>query len=535
MNTVKNYQRRLFVVFIVIMAALVSLEFGGIDQQHVLASSPNSPQPNERIYRAQIMIDICNRKNAGTDDSVGVSLNARNNTWLNYSHNDFERDSQFTYDLMLERVKFVKDISHVKIHKTGSDGIAIQKFSFILNGEPVYEKNFGSSCHSLDNEDGHQREYMVSLNQLRSHTRWQSYQPPPPPPVITHKEIVSRIESIVGNALHIIDPPWPIRAAKWDHANAVKVSRKGSRSLAVHLDFEADVPGPNPSINVKFDLNLACTSGRMSIESTVPKTSVLGKDITISDRISVNMNIGSSGCPQIQINTNGDVRLTYPTPTPRPTHTPTRKPTATPVPTTSASQTDEVTFQAGRSPGTAYSGVADTTLVQNTPSQNYGLGAECYADGDDPPGSGFDMVSLLRWDISAIPSDSQVEAAWITLYVTDKSDEVYSLYGLSPEWRETQATWIQSQTGRNWTQGGATADSDRLGSVIGFIGNVNTGYRDIPLNGSGIWLVQGWVNDTIQNHGLAITNPDAINGLDFYCSQADNPARRPSLTVQYKQ
>jgi len=308
-------------------------------QGNVHAASLEQPRSNDLIYRAQIEIQTCNRKHAETDDAIGVRLNQQNNTWLDYSRNDFERNSTFTYDLMLERVRYIEDISKIELHKRGSHGVILRKFVLRVNGRAIYSKDFGSSCHTLDNDSGYKRSYTVSSNQLRSHSSWQSYDQPPLPPAISRAEIISRIEGIVGNAFRTIDTPVPV---KWDGSNAVKVSRRGPQSLSVKVDLKASIKYlPDDSFDVLFDINLQCNNGRIVIESTRPRTDGLTiGDRTLGDRIIVNMNLGASSCPQIQVTNNGDVNLLWPRPTstptrrPAPTRTPTRILTRVPTPTT---------------------------------------------------------------------------------------------------------------------------------------------------------------------------------------------------------
>ena len=77
----------------------------------------------------------------------------------------------------------------------------------------------------------------------------------------------------------------------------------------------------------------------------------------------------------------------------------------------------DVSFQDGVSPTTSYSGTTDTYLSQNAPTSNFGSSITLLLDGDDPGGSGNDLASILRWDISSIPAGSIVDAAQVALDV----------------------------------------------------------------------------------------------------------------------
>jgi hypothetical protein len=65
----------------------------------------------------------------------------------------------------------------------------------------------------------------------------------------------------------------------------------------------------------------------------------------------------------------------------------------------------------GQLPNPSYLGAADTALWQASPSTNYGSSAVLTMIGDDPVGSGRDVYSLIRWDLSAIPPGKQVVSA----------------------------------------------------------------------------------------------------------------------------
>ena len=63
-------------------------------------------------------------------------------------------------------------------------------------------------------------------------------------------------------------------------------------------------------------------------------------------------------------------------------------------------------FQEGVAPTAGYAGTTDTYMSSNAPTSNFGSSAMLLLDGDDPGGSGNDLASLLKWDISSIPPGS---------------------------------------------------------------------------------------------------------------------------------
>ena len=74
-----------------------------------------------------------------------------------------------------------------------------------------------------------------------------------------------------------------------------------------------------------------------------------------------------------------------------------------------------VSFQDGASPALTYVGTRDTSLSENAPDTTLGTSTTLLIDGDDPGGTGKDLTALIRWDISSIPSGSDVTTATITI------------------------------------------------------------------------------------------------------------------------
>lgn len=90
-----------------------------------------------------------------------------------------------------------------------------------------------------------------------------------------------------------------------------------------------------------------------------------------------------------------------------------------------------VTFQDGLS---AYAGTTDSKLAQSAPTTNYGSATPLTFDGDT--GSGNDASSLLRWDISSIPSNATVQAVSITVRVSNSGTSAYPIFALKRSWAE---------------------------------------------------------------------------------------------------
>ena len=195
--------------------------------------------------------------------------------------------------------------------------------------------------------------------------------------------------------------------------------------------------------------------------------------------------------------------------------------------------THSISFQDGRWPDSDYSGTRDTVLSQYAPSTNFGSDPALYLDGDDPPGAGKDLSTLLYWDVSAIPLGSTVKGAGITLNVFNPSSQSYQVYEMKRTWVESQSTWNSFASGQGWETPGALGVQDRGSTVLGSISPSSTGSYVINLNSEGVALIQSWVNNPAANHGFIIANSGSSDGIDFDSREVSMVGNRPMLTVRY--
>lgn len=191
-----------------------------------------------------------------------------------------------------------------------------------------------------------------------------------------------------------------------------------------------------------------------------------------------------------------------------------------------------VSFQDGVLPTTGYAGTIDTMIKQGSGTSNFGTGTTLEVDGDD--GSGVDKSVLVKWNTSTIPTSAVVTSASLTFKITDTTASGYQIYQLKQNWLETQATWNIFATGSNWQTAGALGANDRGTTVLGTAGPATSGaFYTIPLNASGLAVVQAWINNPSNNFGLVIANATNTDGLDFSSSEATTKTDRPKLTVVY--
>src|SRR5919112_172226 len=172
---------------------------------------------------------------------------------------------------------------------------------------------------------------------------------------------------------------------------------------------------------------------------------------------------------------------------------------------------------------------ADTRIVENASSANYGGATTLKVDGDDPGGSGKDAYSLLSWDLSSVPAGSKVDSASVTVNVTNPSSQTYQIYDLERPWVESAATWLQYASGSAWEVAGARGSLDR-GSQVGSLSASTTGKRTFTLSTA---LAQGCLNNPASNQGIIIANATNFDGIDFSSRQYADASLRPTLSINY--
>ena len=191
-------------------------------------------------------------------------------------------------------------------------------------------------------------------------------------------------------------------------------------------------------------------------------------------------------------------------------------------------------FQNGVSPSASYAGTTDTILDQSNPNTNFGSGASLRIDGDEPAGTRRNLLSLLRFELSSIPTGSTVSAASIELNLSNASSTgVYYVYALKRAFSESQATWNQAASGQAWQSPGARGANDRSSTSLGTITTSATGKYTLALNADGVAQVKAWIANPATNFGVALDNAANWDGLEFASSEATTAASRVKLNVTY--
>lgn len=189
--------------------------------------------------------------------------------------------------------------------------------------------------------------------------------------------------------------------------------------------------------------------------------------------------------------------------------------------------------------------IEDTWLRQSYPTRNYGGSTTIQVS----PNSDFRQNSLFRWDLSGIPADATVMSASLTFFVTDGSAYDFSLFNLKRSWVEgtsnddassTSSNWNTYNGTDSWASGGAmNTASDRFDTDLWDATAAtfsSTGSVTIPLNTSGIAVIQNWIDIPSGNYGLTVQYTGTGTTADYWklsSSEATTEANRPKLTITY--
>jgi hypothetical protein len=247
------------------------------------------------VWRIQLYVRVADVSDAGTDDrdflvalqsaSANYGPNG-NRLWLDHGprlinvwpprwQDDLTRASEFTYDLSLDHVSQLADITEITMIKRGEDAAAIAEIALQVNGREVFRKHFGesaSTCLWLGEGGGHEPYFTIGHAELRASPSWQGYpgQPPDPPYRFENDELVSRFEAIVGDSIHETAAHW--RYATRQVRVTTSVEGEQAQQIFVRLLLHADsghLIVPDPDITLTFTVQLSITCNSTNTEATV--------------------------------------------------------------------------------------------------------------------------------------------------------------------------------------------------------------------------------------------------------------------------
>lgn len=237
-----------------------------------LHTSPDFEAVN--VFRIQLRINTCNNEDAGSDDDVYVTLNGNDDRFYLNKSNDFEKGEKKTFDILSSSIKQVKDISFIKLGIRGDNGTCLRDIELLINNnkEPIYKKYYPDHGEWIDKG----KSVTISTQELRSHSGWgfshghktigQS-----PAGRMSKEMIVSMVEASIGNELNQhygADIAWGSKKVGTNtrFGPAVEANYVNDKTLHFDLDLEHKLRGPNPELDVDFDLVFSCRDGRLVTE-----------------------------------------------------------------------------------------------------------------------------------------------------------------------------------------------------------------------------------------------------------------------------
>jgi hypothetical protein len=139
----------------------------------------------------------------------------------------------------------------------------------------------------------------------------------------------------------------------------------------------------------------------------------------------------------------------------------------------------------------------------------------------------FDMAG-------ALPAGADVRKAVMTIYVNDyygSCDVEFSVFPLSSDWYEAEATWNNRFSGITWSAPGGDYSTPAVATVT-------VSGEDFPIDISlPASLIESWLTSNENNMGLILVPGSGVPsecGLVFTTSDNIYILRRPRLTVYYE-
>jgi hypothetical protein len=236
------------------------------------------------MMRAQILLRTGTVANADTEDDVAVLLNSAtsryavpsgNRTWIDYPADDFESGHTDVYDLGLDGLSEIGDISMISIQKSGGDAWCLAGFDLVVNnksgtdiapGTTLFSKSFADlpgGCLWVD--DSTSNIVSVFFPELRATPGWYAFNPPLQP-FFSKGEMTSQVSSMIGNMMHDAPIYWGDNGSVTITPNIDLNALHGDIHLMASVD---DAPNPDVSISLDLVVSGGCAAdGSLSLNIT---------------------------------------------------------------------------------------------------------------------------------------------------------------------------------------------------------------------------------------------------------------------------
>lgn len=252
------------------------------------------------IFRIQLKLTTGVGASASTDETPYVQFNDDDKRFYLYRPIDnFEEGLTDTYDILTSAISKIKDIKYIRFGLTGTDGWCVKKVQLLLNNNPVpvFIKEYPSHGNCIDNRGS----FVIPGSELRQCTSWaydaQHRNLWQSPAVISKDIIKSMVEGAIGNQLNYTSGfAWGDKSGidtRW--GDAVELKKTGNQTLHFDLDLQRTLYGPNPEVDVDFDLVFGCVAGKVvtSIQNFKTRTNLIA-DLQEAVRIAIATAIASA-------------------------------------------------------------------------------------------------------------------------------------------------------------------------------------------------------------------------------------------------
>lgn len=192
-------------------------------------------------------------------------------------------------------------------------------------------------------------------------------------------------------------------------------------------------------------------------------------------------------------------------------------------------------------PTATLTAVEDTTITEKSPDTPQGGDAQLQI-GTTGPAAGYKSSrSLLRFELTAIPTNATVTRATLTVNLEQVAPGVtnlwVNLHRVVRPWSEAFATWSNRLAATPWSVPGAAAPADFV--LLATQSNRITTTLGLYTFASGPRMVadvQDWVRIPATNHGwIMISQLQSVGQTEckFTAHEATSAASRPRLMVDY--
>ena len=209
-----------------------------------------------------------------------------------------------------------------------------------------------------------------------------------------------------------------------------------------------------------------------------------------------------------------------------------------------SSRLEEIVFQDGIFPDSAYSGTRDAFLKEGNPFSNYNFGTTPY----DTVGhlyltdSFFERRLIIRFDISEITDCGEVLSAELQLHFSSPSPDTLTLQAYEATVPDILgSSWLEGTGGPfegvSWTTADGAVPWDTEGGdpagppVETVAASVDTVISFMLPNS----LVLGWIEHPETNHGIVVRLADALSekSLILHTHESLELDERPLLKIEY--